>query len=82
MNSHRPELKEIMLLNLIESCSLGKEVFGKEQARLFKKKMKIINQYDHLAGEVNKSAREICDAINAMLVIIIATTVTTTSAAR
>lgn len=78
VNSHRPELKEIMLLNLVESCSLGKEVFGKEKARVFKKKMKVINQYDHLASEVNKSVKEICDAINAMLVIIIASSVTTT----
>ena len=79
VNSHRPELKEIMLLNLIESCSLGKEVFGKEQAKTFKKKLKSINEYDHLAGDVNKSVKEICDTINAMLVIIIATTVATTT---
>jgi len=79
VNSHRPELKEIMLLNLIESCSLGKEVFGKEQAKTFKKKLKSINEYDHLAGEVNKSVKEICDTINAMLVIMIATTVATTT---
>ena len=79
VNSHRPELKEMMLLNLIESCSLGKEVFGKEQAKTFKKKLKSINEYDHLAGEVNKSVKEICDTINAMLVIMIATTVATTT---
>jgi len=79
VNSHRPELKEIMLLNLIESCSLGKEVFGKEQAKTFKKKLKSINEYDHLAGDVNKSVKEICDTINAMLVIMIATTVATTT---
>lgn len=68
-----------MLLNLIESCSLSREVFGKEQAKVFKKKIKTINEYDHLAGEVNKSVKEICEAINAMLVIMIATTVATTS---
>lgn len=79
VNSHRPELKEIMLLNLIESCSLGREVFGKEQAKTFKKKIKTINEYDNLAGEVNKSVKEICDAINAMLVIMIATTVASTT---
>jgi Golgi phosphoprotein 3 len=79
VNSHRPELKEIMLLNLIESCSLGKEVFGKEQAKTFKKKLKSINEYDHLGDSVSKSVKEICEAINAMLVIMIATTVITTS---
>jgi len=74
VNNHRPELKEIMLLNLIESCNLGKEVFGKEKAKVFKKKIKTINEYDHLGDSVSKSVKEICDAINAMLVIIIATT--------
>ena len=78
VNNHRPELKEIMLLNLVESCNLGKEVFGKEKARDFKKKIKTINEYDHLGDSVSKSVKEICDAINAMLVIMIATTVTVT----
>ena len=79
VNSHRPELKEIMLLNLIQSCSLGKEVFGKEHAKTFKRKLKTINEYDHLGDSVSKSVKEICDAITAMLVIMIATTVVTTS---
>ena len=79
VNSHRPELKEIMLLNLIESCSLGKEVFGKAQVKTFKKRLKTINESDHLGDSISKSVKEICDAINAMLVIIIATTVVTTS---
>ena len=79
VNSHRPELKEIMLLNLIESCSLGKEVFGKTEVKKFKKRLKSINEYDHLGDSISKSVKEICDTINAMLVIIIATTVVTTT---
>lgn len=79
VNSHRPELKEVMLLNLIESCSLGKEVFGKEQVKTFKKKLKSINEYDHLGDSIGKSVKEICDEINAMLVIIIASSVATTT---
>ena len=71
VNGHRPELKEIMLLNLIESCSLGKEVFGKEHTKTFKKKLKAINKDDHLGDSVSKSVKEICDAIAAMVVIII-----------
>lgn len=79
VNSHRPELKEIMLLNLIESCSLGKEVFGKEQVKTFKKRLKSINEYDHLGDSISKSVKEICEAINAMLIIMIATSVATTT---
>lgn len=79
VNSHRPELKEIMLLNLIESCSLGKEVFGKEHVKTFKKRLKSINEYDYLGDAVSKSVKDICDTINAMLVIMIATVATTTT---
>lgn len=78
VNAHKPELMEIMLLNLIESCSLGKEVFGKDYVKLFKKRIKLINESDELASAVNKSIKEICDAINAMLVIMIAASVSTT----
>lgn len=79
VNSHRPELKEIMLLNLIESCSLGKEVFGKAQVKTIRRNLKTINESDHLGDSISKSVKEICDTINAMLVIMIATTVVTTS---
>lgn len=79
MHGHRPELKEIMLLNLIESCGLGKEVFGKENAKNFKKTVKQINQYDQLSGAVNKSIKEVCDAVNTMLVVLMTSGITTTT---
>ena len=79
VNSHRPELKEIMILNLIDACDLGKEVFGKEHAKTFKKKLKTINEYDNISSEISKSVKEICEAITAMLVVLIATTITTTT---
>ena len=80
INSHRPDQKEIMLLNLIDSCSLGKAVFGKEHIKTFKKKIKAIKDYDQISGEISKSVNEICEAITAVLVVMIATTVTTTVA--
>ena len=79
VHGHRPELKESMLLNLIESCGLGKEVFGKEQVKTFKKRLKSINEYDHLGGAISKSVKEICEAITAILVVMIASTITTTT---
>jgi hypothetical protein len=79
IHDHRPEMKEFMLLNLVESCGLAKEVFGKEQAKAFKKKMKTSSSYNHLSGEVNKSIREVSEAVNAMLVILITTVITTTT---
>lgn len=80
VNHHHPELKEIMLLNLVAACDLEKEVFGKAQAKNFKKRMKTINESDQFSKEISKSVREICDAITAMLVVIIATSVVTTTA--
>ena len=82
INGQKPNLKEVMLLNLVESCNLEKEVFGKENARTFKKEIKKIKQDDHLAGVVQQSIREICDGIHAMLIIMIATAVTTNVATR
>ena len=77
VNHHKPDLKEVMILNLVESCSLEVEVFGKENAKVFKKEIKRIKNDSEISGVVNKSIMEICDAINAMLVIMIATAVTT-----
>ena len=77
INHHKPDLKEVMILNLVESCRLEEEVFGKENARVFKKEMERIKSEDHVSGVVNKSIQEICEAVNALLVIMIATAVTT-----
>jgi len=77
VNYHKPNLKEVMILSLVESCRLEVEVFGKENAKVFKKEIKRIKSDSEISGVVNKSIMEICDAINAMLVIMIATAVTT-----
>ncbi len=77
VNHHKPDLKEVMILNLVESCRLEEEVFGKENAKVFKKEFKRIKDDSEVSGVVNKSIKDICDAINAMLVIMIATAVTT-----
>jgi golgi phosphoprotein 3 len=77
VNNRRPDLKEVMLLNLIESCNLGKEVFGKENAKIFKRKIKNSNEYESIAGSVNKSVKEIIETVNALLVIMITTATVT-----
>ena len=77
VNHHKPDLKEVMILNLVESCRLEEEVFGKENSKVFKREFKRIKDDSEVSGVVNKSIKDICDAINAMLVIMIATAVTT-----
>lgn len=82
INGHKPNLKEVMLLNLVESCRLEQEVFGKENSKVFKKEIIKIKDDDHLTGVVRQSIRDVCAAIHAMLVIMIATAVTTTAGTR
>jgi len=77
VNRHKPDLKEVMILNLVESCQLEVEVFGKENAKIFSKEFKKIKNDSEVSGVVNKSIKDICEAITAMLVIMIATAVTT-----
>lgn len=77
INHHKPDLKEIMILNLVESCGLEIEVFGKQHAKTFKKEIIRIKSESEVSGLVNKSIKDICEAINALLVIMIATAVTT-----
>ncbi len=77
INRHKPDLKEVMILNLVESCQLEVEVFGKENAKVFRKEFKKIKSESEVSGVVNKSIKDICEAITAMLVIMIATAVTT-----
>jgi len=77
INRHTPDLKEVMILTLVESCGLEVEVFGKENAKVFKKEITHIKSDSEVSGVVDKSIKEICEAINAMLVIMIATAVTT-----
>jgi Golgi phosphoprotein 3 len=77
VNRHKPDLKEVMILNLVESCQLEVEVFGKENAKVFRKEIKKIKNDSEVTGVVNKSIKDICEAITAMLVIMIATAVTT-----
>lgn len=79
VNHHNPTLKEVMILNLVESCRLEYEVFGKENAKVFKKEIKRIKKDSEVSGVVNKSIKEICEAIAALLVIMIATTVTSSA---
>jgi Golgi phosphoprotein 3 len=79
INHHTPDLKEIMILNLIESCGLEREVFGKEHAKVFKKRMRGLKEDDQISGSVNKSIKEISEAINAMRIIVVATATATTT---
>ena len=78
MNEQKPKLKEIMLLSLIDSCDLSREVFGKEKSVTYKGKIKAITEDIELTKSVNEAIKEVSDALIALSVIIMSTTTTTT----
>ena len=66
MNDKKPKLKEIMLLSLIDSCDLSREVFGKEKSVAYKGKIKAITEDIELTKSVNETIKEVSDALMAL----------------
>jgi len=79
-NNLEPELKEIMLISLIDSCELNKEVYGKVIDKEKKKRIKDVIKRIQLANSANEIIKEIHDSIIAAIIVIITTsTITTTT---
>ena len=66
----KPELNEILLLSLIDSCNLNKEVFGKEDTKELKRKIKLIIEDNELSKLINKSIKDVYDTLIAVIIII------------
>jgi predicted kinase len=79
LNDSDVAMQEIMLISLIDMCELNKEVFGKERAKKYKKKIKAIIEKGQLSSEIGKAVKEIHDALMAVIVVLITTTAVTTS---
>jgi len=78
-NNLEPKLNEAMLISLIDSCSLNEEVFGKDKAKLYKKKIKAIIENTQNTKEINKTVKKVHEMIMTIIVILISTTLTTTT---
>ena len=78
-NNLEPKLNEAMLISLIDSCSLNEEVFGKDKAKLYKKKIKAIIENTQNTKEINKTVKKVHEMIMTIIVILIASTLTTTT---
>ncbi|MDE5417337.1 GPP34 family phosphoprotein [Labilibaculum sp. DW002] len=74
LNDRKLDLKESMLISLIDMCSLNKEVFGKEGAKEYEKKIKAIIENAKLSSEVGKAVQEIHDALMMVIVMMLTTT--------
>lgn len=77
LNQREISSKEAMLISLIDMCDLNKEVFGKERAKEYKKKIKAIIEEAQLSSEVGKAVKEIHDALMAVVIMLITTSTTT-----
>lgn len=79
-NELKADMDEIMIISLVDSCGLNKEVYGKVVAKEKEKEIKSIIKEYQFADTTGKLIKELHDTIIAVLVIIIAaTTITTTS---
>ena len=70
---------DIMLISLVNTCNLNREVYGKEQAKLFKKPIKELLADNEQIAKVGKTVKEIHDLIIVLIVVMITTTTVTTS---
>jgi len=73
-NKEEPKLNEVMLISLIDSCSLNEEVFGKEKAETYKDRIKSVVENTKNSAEINKTVKEIHEQIVAIFVMFTVTT--------
>ncbi|WP_282125766.1 GOLPH3/VPS74 family protein [Marinifilum flexuosum] len=57
LNDCDVEMQEIMLISLIDMCELNSEVYGKERAKEYKKKIKEIIEKGQLSTSIRKSSK-------------------------
>lgn len=75
LNDRSLELKESMLISLIDMCSLNNEVYGKERAKQYKDKIKTIIENAKLSSEVGKAVQEIHDVLMTAVMLMLTTSV-------
>ncbi|PXY03087.1 hypothetical protein DF185_03070 [Marinifilum breve] len=79
LNDSDIEIQEIMLISLIDMCELNHEVYGKERAKEYKKKIKDIIEKGQLSSSIGKAVKEIHEALMAVIVVLITTSTVTTT---
>lgn len=77
-NNVKPELDEVMMISLVDSCDLNKEVYGKELAKEKRKLIKSIPKNYEFADDTSKLIKELHDAVITILVILIASSTVNT----
>lgn len=68
-NGKKPKINEIMLISLIDSCNLVKEVFGTEKSNIIKIKIKDIIENSEISQQINQSVKEVYDQIATIVIV-------------
>lgn len=71
LNNRKLDLKESLLISLIDMCSLNKEVYGKERAKQYEKKIKQIIENAKISSELGKAVQEIHETLMAVIVMML-----------
>ncbi|MDQ2178873.1 GPP34 family phosphoprotein [Marinifilum sp. D714] len=79
INDCEVDMNETMLISLIDMCELNQEVYGKERAKEYKKKIKGIIEKGQLSSSIGKAVKEIHEALMAVIVVLITTSAVTTT---
>lgn len=71
-NNKKPEINELMLISLIDTCKLNRTVYGKERAKQCKERIKTIIMDSKNSNAISATIKEIHDIILALIVTVIA----------
>ncbi|MDT0551963.1 GOLPH3/VPS74 family protein [Urechidicola vernalis] len=75
-NLRKPEVDELMLISLIDTCNLNRTIYGKERSNKCKSNIKEIIQDAKHNNSISSTIKEVHDIILAMIVVIITTSTT------
>jgi len=74
-----PEVDELMLISLIDTCKLNSFVYGKERAKENKDRIKSVLKEAERSSLINDTLKEVQKTILAMIVVLITTTTAATT---
>ena len=75
----KPEVDELMLISLIETCKLNRFVYGKERTKKIKDRIKEVLKEAENSNVISDTNKEVQNTILAMIVMLIATTTAATN---
>ncbi len=75
----KPELREAMLLSMINSCGMVSDIFGSSREKAYKRRIKEIAEGEEVAVAAGKAIKEVKDHIDAAVMTAVTTSLVTTT---